>query len=36
MKRFQMKDIGNYHGGLNVKEDDGKYFWAIENYDSTY
>lgn len=25
--------IGNYYGGLSVKEEDGKYFWSIENYD---
>ena len=25
--------IGNYYGGLNVKEEDGRYFWSIENYD---
>lgn len=24
--------IGNYYGGLSVKEDGGKYFWSIENY----
>jgi hypothetical protein len=35
MKEFEMKDVGNYYGGLNVKEVDGKYFWAIENYDGT-
>ena len=35
MKEFEMKDVGNYYGGLNVREVDGKYFWAIENYDGT-
>lgn len=25
--------IGNYYGGLEVKERNGKYFWSIENYD---
>jgi len=36
MKEFEMKDVGNYYGGLIVKEVDGKYFWAIENYDGDY
>ena len=25
--------IGNYYGGLEVKEEDGKFYWAITNYD---
>jgi len=25
--------IGNYYGGLSIKEQDGKYLWSIENYD---
>jgi hypothetical protein len=25
--------IENYYGGLHVKEEDGKYYWSIENYD---
>jgi len=25
--------IGNYYGGLAVKSEDDKSFWAIENYD---
>lgn len=25
--------IGNYYGGLFVKEEDGKFYWAIENWD---
>ena len=25
--------IGNYYGGLSIKEEDGKYFWSIENWD---
>lgn len=25
--------IGNYYGGLNVRHEDGKYEWSIENYD---
>lgn len=28
--------IGNYYGGLSVKEEDGKYFWSIKNYDGDY
>lgn len=24
---------GNYYGGLAVKQEDGKFFWAIENWD---
>jgi len=24
--------IGNYYGGLNVKEEDGKFYWSIENW----
>jgi hypothetical protein len=26
-------DIGNYYGGLCAKEEDGRFFWSIENYD---
>jgi hypothetical protein len=26
-------NIGNYYGGLSVKMEDGKCYWAIENYD---
>lgn len=25
--------IGNYYGGLSVKEEGGKFYWTIENYD---
>ena len=25
-------NIGNYYGGLNVKYDNGKYFWCIDDY----
>lgn len=25
--------IGNYYGCLEVKEEGGKYFWSIENWD---
>ncbi len=27
--------IGNYYGGLQVKSEDGKYYWGIECYDGT-
>ena len=26
-------NVGNYYGGLAVKEEDGLYFWSIENCD---
>ena len=29
-------DIGNYYGCLTVKENGGKFFWSIENYDGHY
>ena len=29
----RMPDISNYYGGLSVKEEAGKFFWSIENYD---
>lgn len=25
-------DIGNYYGCLEIKKEDGKYFWSIECY----
>ena len=25
--------IGNYYGGLWIDEQDGKFFWSVENYD---
>ena len=30
-----MFGIGNYYGGLEIKEEDGKYYWGIENYNDT-
>ena len=27
--------IGNSHGGLSVKLEDGKYYWGIENWNGT-
>lgn len=29
-------DIGNYYGGLEVKEEDGRYFWGIADYDGEH
>lgn len=29
-------EIGNYYGGLNVTEHDGKFYWCIENYDTDF
>lgn len=29
----QIGKIGSYYGGLYVKEDESKFYWAIENYD---
>ncbi len=26
-------NISNYYGGLEVKAEDGKFYWSIENYD---
>lgn len=28
--------IGNYYGGLAVKQEDGKFWWSIENYDGHF
>ena len=28
--------IGNYYGGLRVKESIGKFMWSIENYDGDH
>jgi hypothetical protein len=33
---MQIGNIGNYYGSLHIKEDDGKYFWAIEDYDGCF
>ena len=29
----EIGEVGNYYGSLSVMENDGAYFWAIENYD---
>lgn len=26
-------NIGNYYGSLKIKDEDGKFYWSIENYD---
>lgn len=28
--------IGNYYGGLNIAEVNGKFYWSIENHDGYY
>ena len=28
-------DIGNYYGGLAVKEEEERFYWGIENWDGT-
>ena len=33
MSERSIGEIGNYYGGLVVKEQDGRYWWSIENYD---
>jgi hypothetical protein len=32
IKITKIGTISNYYGGLLVKEEDGEYFWAIENW----
>lgn len=29
----EIGSIDNYYGGLNVKTENGKFYWAIENWD---
>ena len=36
MKTKEIGGIGNYYGGLSVKEEDSKFFWGIEDYSGTY
>lgn len=33
MSEREIGTIGNYYGGLSVKEEGGKFWWSIENYD---
>ena len=28
--------IGNYYGGLNIKKENGLFYWSIENYDGNH
>ena len=28
--------IGNYYGGLYVKEENGKFYWIIEDHDTDF
>lgn len=32
----QIGNIENYYGGLWVKEDEGTFYWSIENFASTF
>jgi hypothetical protein len=34
MERKEIGNIGNYYGGLNVMEFEGKYYWCIEDYNT--
>jgi len=29
-------EIGNYYGGLFIMENEGKYYWLIENYNTDF
>ena len=26
-------EVGNYYGGISVKQNEGEYFWSIEDWD---
>lgn len=30
---IEIGDIGNYYGGLTVRQDGGKCYWSIEDWD---
>lgn len=32
----EIEGIGNYYGGLNIGECEGRFYWSIENYDGDY
>ena len=32
---MEIGQIGNYFGGLLIREDSGKFFWGIENWNGT-
>jgi len=36
MNKTEIFSIGNYYGGLNVMEFNGKFYWCIENYDTDF
>ncbi len=36
MTQSELHEIGDYYGGLRVKEEEGKYYWGIENFDGTF
>ena len=29
-------EIGNYYGGLNIMENEGKYYWLIDSCDTDF
>ena len=38
-KKFNYKAVGeiaNYYGGLFIMENEGKYYWLIENYSTDF
>lgn len=36
IKTFKVGGIGNYYGGLEIKEEEGKFYWGIEDYEGVY
>ena len=37
--KFNIKEvglIGNYYGGLNIMQHEGKYYWIIENHNTDF
>lgn len=32
----EIGNIGNYYGGLNVKKENDKFYWIIENYNTDF
>ena len=35
IETFKVGSISNFYGGLEIKEEGGKFYWGIENYDRT-
>ena len=31
-----IKGIGNFYGGLTIKEEEGKYYWIIEDHSTNF